>query len=101
MPDITKNVKVTFAQSLPMGTRGTFTHDGELWIAYTAKKNQALFAITDRMLGILDRISDDMVRWINDWPGDALRVTGVMERVSRIRGEVEELTHEKTQARIS
>lgn len=102
MPEtVVKDLKVTFNKSLPMGTRGTFTHDGELWISYPAKKNQQLFAINDRLIAIHRVIQDDMIKWLNDWPTDAMRVTAVLERVSRGLALHRELVHDKTEAAIS
>lgn len=97
--DVVKRLQVTFAVSLPMGTRGTFTHDGELWIAYPAKKNQRIVVVIDRMIGIFTSIHDDMLRWINHWPSDAEKVCAVIESVERARALREELVLEKSEAR--
>jgi len=101
MTDVTKSVKVTFAKSLPMGTRGTFMHDGEMWIAYPAKKNQRIFTIVDRLIGIHSAITDEMIRWINARPGDADLVQRVLERTTTARELYQELVTEKTEAAIS
>ena len=99
--DVTKSVKVTFANGLPMGTRGTFTYEKELWIAYPAKKNQQLFSVTNRMLNIYDAITDDMIRWINERPGDTDLVLRVMERVGRAREFYNKLLMETIETRTS
>lgn len=102
MPEtVVKSLKVTFNQSLPMGTRATFTHDDEIWIAYPAKKNQQMWAITDRLIAIHKAIQDDMIRWINDWPTDSGRVAAVLERVQRGLALHNELVHDKTETAIS
>lgn len=67
---ITKKIAVTFDSGLPMGTCARFTHDGEIWIAYPAKKSQRIVAVIDRLLGILDRMTDNTIRILNNYPGD-------------------------------
>lgn len=94
-PDVVKQKKVTFAQSLPMGTRGTFTHDGELWIAYPSTKNQRINSLIDRMLGSHKRIMNELVRWLNAWPDDAERVTRVLEIIGSAVQLHDEVLHEK------
>lgn len=98
---VVKSLKVTFNQSLPMGTRGVFTHEGETWIAYPAKKNQQIFMINDRLIAIHKAIQDDLIRWINDWPTDSVRVNAVLERVARGLALNKELIHDKTEVAIS
>lgn len=91
MRDTVKRLQVTFADSLPMGTRGTFTHGGELWIAYPAKKNQRINAALDRMLGEEKRIIDEMIRWMNQRPGDAdliTRVCQIIRETAQLRSEM-------------
>ena len=100
MKEETKQLKVTFASSLPLGTRATFTYDGGLWIAYPAAKNQRIFTITDRLIGIHQGITNEMLRWINERPQDATLVTRVLERVERANEMTKELTVEKTEARV-
>lgn len=99
--DVVKRLQVTFAVSLPMGTRGTFTHDGEMWVAYPASKNQRIFTVIDRMIGIFGGIHDDMLRWINHWPEDGERVCAVIESVDKARALRAELVTEKMEAGIS
>jgi hypothetical protein len=93
-PDVTKSVKVTFAQSLPMGTRGTFTHEKELFIAYPAKKQSEIFAINTRLVGILAAVKEDMTQWLNDHPDDAMRIVGIMTRITRVDALVDEISRE-------
>lgn len=100
-PDVVKSHKITFATSPPMGTRGTFTHDGELWIAYPASKNQRIHAVIDRLVGAHDRIATEMIRWINARPGDAELVARVLDIASRARFLYQELTIEKQEAMTS
>lgn len=99
--DIAKKIEITFADSKPMGTRGTFTYDGELWIAYPAKKNQRIFTIVDTLLGIHSAITDEMIRWINARPGDADLITRVLERTTRAKALQRELIIEKMEATTS
>jgi len=100
MRDETKQLKVTFSSSLPLGTRATFTYDGGLWIAYPAEKNQRLFAITDKMIGIHQGITNEMLRWINERPQDAELVSRVLERSTWAQELTKELIIEKTEARV-
>lgn len=101
MSDITKSLKVTFANSLPMGTRGTFTYEKELWIAYPATKNQRVFAVVDRLLGIHKAIIKDTLASINDHPEDAARQLIIVERAARALELHDELLIEKTESRVS
>lgn len=98
---LTKSLKVTFQNTLPLGTRGTFTHDKELWIAYPATKNQRLFAVTDRLLGVHKAIIRDSLALINDHPEDAPRLLGIIERATAALALHDELLTEKTEARVS
>lgn len=98
-PPTTKRLQVTFRDWLPMGTSATFKHDGQLWIAYPSTKNTRILAGVDRMIGIYGRVTADMVRWINDWPDDAIRVTAILESIGRGQTLARELIIEKTEAR--
>lgn len=97
--DVVKQKKVTFAVSMPMGTRATFTHEGELWIAYPASKNQRIFAVTDQLIGLHAGITKEMIRWINARPQDADLIARVLERTATARKIQQELIVEKTKAR--
>lgn len=99
--DVTKTVKATFAVSLPMGTRATFTHDKELWIAYPAVKNQRLFGVTDRLVGAHKQIIKDMIAMVNDHPDDAVRIAAIIDRATKAIEFHNEMLVEKTEARVS
>lgn len=99
--DVVKSKKVTFARSLPMGTRGTFTHEGELWIAFPAAKNQRIHAVVDRLIGLHAGITKEMLRWINARPHDAELVARVLERTAAARKVQQELIIEKAEAMTS
>lgn len=90
----TKSKKVTFDDSLPRGTVGTFTHDGEMWFAYPQKKVSEIGVVLDRAVGVIERVHDDLVAWINDHPEDAVRVVHIMARTMRFK----ELSSEKARA---
>lgn len=79
-PEI-KTKKVTFETGLPMGTRATFTHEGQRWIAYPQTKSEAVRAVIDRLIGTVDRVHEDLVRWINRRPADAADITRIMARI--------------------
>lgn len=68
---VTKKIAVTFDSGLPMGTCARFKHDGEIWIAYPAKKNARIVAVMDRILGLYDRMIDNTVRVLNNHPDNA------------------------------
>lgn len=86
--------KVTFDTRLPRGTCATFSHEGQRWVAYPQGKSRAVAAVTDRMLGVINAIHDDLLRWVNTHPEDAARVMPIMARTLR----VQELAKEKVQA---
>lgn len=94
-PDVTKSVKATFSDSLPMGTRATFTHDKQMWIAYPADKHQAIHGLVDRLIGIHAAITVNMVNWINQRPQDADLISKVLERTAVARKLTHELCVEK------
>lgn len=89
-----KTKKVTFDTSLPRGTCAAFTHEGERWIAYPVDKTMAISVVTNRMLGALNAVHDDLVRWVNDKPEDAARVMPIVARTLRAK----ELAEEKVRA---
>lgn len=86
--------KVTFDTALPRGTCATFTHEGQRWIAYPQDKNQALGVAIDRMLGVLDRVRDDLLVLINTHPEVAAQVATIVVRTNRAK----QLAQEKAQA---
>jgi hypothetical protein len=89
LEDITKRLPVTFAVGLPLGTRATFRHDGQTWLAYPAKKQQVLFALVDRMVGALARIQGEAITWLSGHPEDATRVAMLLKIIAHaIKREV-------------
>src|SRR5512139_2708418 len=96
-----KRVQVKFGTGLPLGRYATFTHDGERWIAYPADKEARIVAVLDRMLGLYARITDDVVRCLNDHPDDAeLRRLAVviLGPVQRAREAWADIAAEKVRA---
>ena len=92
-----KRVQVTFDNSLPLGTRGTFIHDKQLWIAVPMDKWTATVTVTDRLLGITGRARTALTQWMRGQvasSGDVARILGVLEILST----AEELVHEKQKA---
>jgi hypothetical protein len=89
-----KTKKVTFDTALPRGTCATFTHEGQRWIAYPQDKAIAVATVVDRMLGCVDRVRDDLVRWMNAHPEDAAQLVPLLARTSRAK----EFAREKVQA---
>ena len=92
-----KRVQITFSDSLPLGTHGTFKHQGKHWIAVPADKWTRTVTVTDRLLGIVARGRGYLTQWISSRPEDAQRVLGVLE----ILAGAEELVHEKQKAQTS
>lgn len=105
MPEpATKRLAVTFNDGLPMGTRATFTHDGQTWIAYPVKKNAQIVAVMDKMLGILGRITDDALRSINTHPDNravTVLATSILKAMRRADTSYAELAAEKGAALTS
>lgn len=93
-----KKLTVTFANSRPMGTHATFKHDGEIWICYPSKKSSLIWSLIDRLVGVHAGIAKEMVRWINERPGDAELIARVLERTERARNLHSELMSEKLEA---
>ena len=90
-----KTKKVTFAQySLPLGTRATFTHEGVDWIAYPQPKVNAVAAVIEKLIGSIDRVQEDLVRWMNRRPADAAEIVQIMGRTV----SAQELAREKVAA---
>jgi hypothetical protein len=82
---VTKKMSVTFSNGLPMGTCARFKHDGEIWIAYPAKKMARITTVIDRLLGVLERMTDNTVRILNNHPDNA----GAQELAVATLGSVE------------
>lgn len=76
---VVKKMAITFDDGLPLGVRGTFKNDGEIWIAVPIKKYSATQAVSDRLLGALARVRGQMTRWVSSHPEDAERVVMILE----------------------
>jgi predicted type IV restriction endonuclease len=79
--DVIKRLQVTFSIGLPLGTRATFNHDGELWIAVPAKKYQQI-----------------MVSWLASNPGDTDRISMLLDTIARAEAIRREATIDKARA---
>lgn len=95
MLNVVKTRKVTFSTGLPRGACATFTHEGERWIAYPQSKVQAVAATIDRLIGTLDGIARESVRWINNHPEDA---AWMAERILSRTNAAREIAREKAAA---
>lgn len=80
--DTTSRKQVTFTDGLPCGTRATFKHDDQFWVAYPASKDAAIVAVLDRLLGVLAKMNDQALRSINAHPDNP----ELMEFAARILG---------------
>lgn len=98
MEPFTEKVAVTFHDGLPIGTRGTFTHNGQRWIALPHNKYVRIVSAIDRLIGALAGIQDDMLRMINDHPADAVRIASILGRIKRVRTLHRELATDKVKA---
>lgn len=99
MPEpVTKRLQVTFNTGLPLGTRGTFTHDGQRWIAVPADKYHRLTALIDRSLGVLDGIERHMTNWVAGHPHDTERVGMLLAGIARAREYSDEIAIDKVKA---
>lgn len=94
----TKKLTVNFSNSRPIGTHATFTHDGEIWLCYPAKKSSLIWSLIDRLVGVHASIAKEMLRWINERPGDADLIARVLERTETARALHAELMSEKLEA---
>lgn len=102
MPEnVTRRVQIEFSTGLPRGTVGCFTLDKEAWVALPQAKYRRILACVDRMLGANNRIRSEMIRWINHWPGDAVRVASILEIIGRTERLAADVLPEKTEARTS
>jgi hypothetical protein len=97
--DITKRISVTFGVGLPHGTHGSFTHDGEHWVAFPIKKYGRLTGVVDRMIGQYGLLQRHMVDWLNAHPNDGERMLMLLEQITRIDKLRREWADEKTEAR--
>ncbi|MCV7175106.1 hypothetical protein [Mycolicibacterium sphagni] len=80
----TKSVKVAFHENvLPAGTYATFTRDKQLWIAWPLPRHRAHEAIVDRLIGSVNRLRNDLVAWINDYPDDAVKCARALDIINR------------------
>jgi hypothetical protein len=98
---VSKKLQVTFDDGLPMGTCARFKHDGEIWIAYPARKNARIQAVMDRLLGIYGAMTENIVRCINNYPEDPAVLelaTACLGSVDRARQLWWDLSVEKTRA---
>lgn len=98
---LSKKLLVTFDEGLPMGTCARFTHEGEIWIAYPAKKNARILSVLDRLLGIYGGMTDNVVRCLNNHPDNAAMqelAVQILGSVNRARTIWLDIAVEKTKA---
>ena len=98
MSEDVKRIAVTFGTGLPLGERAIFRHDGRMWVAYPAKKNERILAVIDRMIGIYSKMAQDMLIWLNSHPEDAERVVFLAGQVRRAQNLQKQLVEEKISA---
>lgn len=96
-----RRVEVTFDTALPCGTIGRFTLDKELWVAVPHTKYRRLTTVIDRLIGHNARVRRELIRWINAWPDDAVRVAAALGIVSSAEELGKEIVEEKMRAQIS
>lgn len=94
---VTAMRKLTFHTGLPVGTRATFTHEGEPWIALPKNKYVAILTICDNLIGALNNTRRQCINWINAWPSDATKVAKVLEIVRAADEKAQTATLEKVE----
>lgn len=95
---VTKRLNVTFHTGLPLGTRATFTHEGQRWIAIPDTKHSRIGAVMNRMLWALAWIRDDLTRWLSANPGDATRIATILAVIAKADQANRELALDKAEA---
>lgn len=93
-----KRLKVTFKTGLPKGIRAEFEHEGSAWIAYPSDKSRRIEAVLDQLLSIHDKITEDLLRMINDHPENAARVAFILKKCAVAKDMQRTLTEEKMRA---
>jgi hypothetical protein len=93
---VVKRLSITFDDGLPLGVHGSFSYEGERWIAVPLTKYTNILNVTDRAIGILNHTRDQLTRWVNAHPEDAERVVMILQTLSH--ADTQELVHEKTRA---
>lgn len=83
MPEhVTAQRKITFKTGLPLGRHATFTHEGQRWIAVPQDKYVAIVTVTDRLIGTLNRVREDITRLLAGHPEDATRITRMLQIIA-------------------
>lgn len=101
MEPVTKRIEVTFRDGLPLGTNGMFRYDGRKWIAQPFEKHIATLTVTDRLIGVLDNIREQMTQWVAAHPGDAERVVMLLNTIARADEIARQATIDKAEAQTS
>lgn len=92
---VTAMRKLTFHTGLPVGTRATFTHEGEPWIALPAAKYVATLTICDNLIGNLQSIRHTATKWLAANPGDVQRAGMLLAVIARADKAAETAALEK------
>lgn len=101
MPDVTHQRKVTFSTGLPLGTRATFTHEGQTWVALPLDKLRAERVVTDLLIGVLNQIRGQMTRWLAANPEDATRVGMLLQAIAHADAIATQASVDKSKARTA
>lgn len=102
MPEyVTAQHQITFKTGLPLGQHATFTQDNQLWIAVPADKYHAITGVTDRLIGALAHIRDELVSWLCGHPEDTVRVTRLLAIISSAYEYEKQAKADKNKARTA
>jgi len=93
---VRKRLVVTFNDGLPLGTHGVFTYEGQKWIAVPLPKWQAVLAVADRMVSVLNRGRAQLTRRVSVHPESAPWIVPILQTLA-----TDELVSEKIKAQTS
>ena len=93
---VEKRLKVTFHDGLPMGSRGTFTYEGERYIAVPFDKYREILSVSDQLLAIVSLVRTRLTKWVGAHPDDAERVVFILQTLAA--ADTVEIIHDKAKA---
>jgi hypothetical protein len=98
---VVRRVNVTFRDGLPLGTHGSFKHEGEWWIAVPVDKHTRIVTVTDRLIGALNIIRTQLTHWVTVHPEDAERVVMILTTIAQAEEIARQGTIDKVEAQTS
>lgn len=96
---VTKKLTVTFNDGLPLGIHATFKHEGQHWVAFPAEKQTRITTVSDRLIGILSRLQNELTAWLsNTNPKDTERITRILGILALAEEYKQQSVRDKVQA---